>query len=320
MVTGTSSNGLSDRPTPPRHRFRVVRPLVLPLHRQRLGVAFNRRTLSWQVRSEMAALGIDDPVLLLSNPVAYLYAETVPHRRLAYLKLDEYTEFPGVEPDLVAPLESALLDAADVFCATARGLLTNGHAGGHYLPQGVDAELFAAVPLTPPAERTLGFFGIVGEWLDYPFIEQVVRACPDWTFEFLGPVWVEPGRLRELPNVHFRDAVTHSRLPAAVRHWSAAWLPFVINDHIRACNPIALREYLAAGLPALTTVFPEAQALGDLVALARDPEDVVDWLAKDVPQDDVPRRTARREAMKRETWRNRAAELRELLAADRTPG
>jgi hypothetical protein len=315
MVGSPASNGLQDRPAPPHHRFRVVRPLVLPVHQRRLGVAFNRRTIGRRVRAEMDKLGMREPMMLLSNPVAYLYAAGIPHARLAYLKLDEYTRFPGVEPGLVAPVEDALLQQADVFCATARGLLTNGHSGGHYLPQGVDVDLFASVPLTPPEGKTLGFFGIVGEWLDYPLIEKVVLACPDWTFEFLGPVHTQPGRLPELPNVRFRDAVPHSRLPVAVRHWSAAWLPFVINEHILACNPIALREYLAAGLPAATTTFPEAQALSEHVTLVDRCEDVVAWLTRTVPADDEHRRAARKEAMQRETWTNRAAELRTLLAA-----
>jgi hypothetical protein len=41
-----------------------------------------------------------------------------------------------------------------------------------------------------------------------------------------------------------------------------AILPFVVNRLTSAANPLKLREYLAAGLPVVTTDIPEARRLG----------------------------------------------------------
>jgi glycosyltransferase involved in cell wall biosynthesis len=46
-------------------------------------------------------------------------------------------------------------------------------------------------------------------------------------------------------------------LPAYCARFDAALLPFRINPMTRSINPIKLREYLAAGLPVVSTPLPE---------------------------------------------------------------
>jgi hypothetical protein len=47
-----------------------------------------------------------------------------------------------------------------------------------------------------------------------------------------------------------------------------AILPFVINELTLASNPLKLREYLAAGLPVVTTNIPEARRLAKHVLIS----------------------------------------------------
>ena len=63
----------------------------------------------------------------------------------------------------------------------------------------------------------------------------------------------------------------HEELPGYVQHWDVSLLPFRDTPQIRACNPLKLREYLAAGTPIAATPFPALAGFEDLVETGRTP-------------------------------------------------
>lgn len=88
-------------------------------------------------------------------------------------------------------------------------------------------------------------------------------------------------------------------------------IPFRSNELTRNSNPLKAREYLAAGLPVVSTAIPEVEMLG-LCRVAADAESFVRQVAAAL-EDPGPGR-ARSEAMRRETWEARLDEVRGHLA------
>jgi hypothetical protein len=293
-----------------------ITPLVLPWHLSPPAVAVNRHALGGQIRRACQAMGMNRANILTMNPMSRPYLPR-PFRRLVYLRLDEYSEMPGVDRAPTDSYEPQLMEEADLVYATARNLLPDAPAWrrkSHYLSQGVDHDHFAQVPLDPPHTRTLGFFGLIAEWLDFALIERVARRCPDWTLEFVGPVRHCPDHLRRLPNVRFLPASPYAKLPGVIGHWSAAWIPFQLNRLTASVNPLKLREYLAAGLPTLSTPLPEVASSGLEVAIVTCEREVQGQL-REIEQTDCPeRRTRRREAVRAESWAARAREVRESVS------
>ena len=66
-------------------------------------------------------------------------------------------------------------------------------------------------------------------------------------------------RLRALPNVHFLGRKPYAALPGYCKAFDVALLPFIKNELTENANPLKLREYLAAGLPVVSTDIPEAR-------------------------------------------------------------
>jgi glycosyltransferase involved in cell wall biosynthesis len=90
-------------------------------------------------------------------------------------------------------------------------------------------------------------------------------------------------------------------------------MPWQRNDWIRYCNPIKLKEYLALGLPVVTTEYPEIADDRDVVRVAADPDEFVRLIQatlEDGGPSDPERRRARVEP---ESWDARTAELLELM-------
>jgi len=293
----------------------IIQPKVIPWHLNRLAVSWNSRILRKVLIDECEKMGMKQPVILSATPVISQYASAIPHSKLAYLRLDVYERYPGCDPHLVLFTEENLYKAADKIFLTAKALFPPAHLHekSHYLPQGVDLENFKGVSLTPSREKVLGFFGTVSEWLDFDLIKKLALAMPDWTFEFIGKIDYLPVDIKALDNVCFLPQVPFSELSGYMSRWSAAWIPFVINELTVAVNPLKIREYLASGLPSVSTPLPEVEVLSAQVKISSSVDDIKGWLNDILESDTVARRENRRGSVESDSWKARANELRHML-------
>jgi len=250
-------------------------------------------------------------ILLTANPVVAYYCDVLEVDTIIYLRLDDYSQYPGCDPELVADAEAKMYAKADLIIATARSLLPLQPfaAKGRYLPQGVHTDAFSSVPIEPPRKPVLGFFGSVAEWLDFDLIESVATLASEWCLEFIGRPDFVPASLREHKNIKFIEPVPFDELSSRITHWTAAWIPFKINELTVSVNPLKVREYLAAGLPTHCTPLPEAQDLSEHVFLTSNAERIVAWLRRTLTEDSVELRQKRRASVAGETWKARAAAL-----------
>lgn len=229
-----------------------------------------------------------------------------------YLRLDDYPRLPGVDARLAEEAEQRMERLADVKAGTARALLRGDD--WLLLPQGVDVAHFARRPFSPGTAPVLGFFGLFAEWVDQRLVADVARRHPEWTLEFLGPQRVTPHpSLKALSNVRFRDPVPFARLPEETAHWRAAWVPFELSPLTVAVNPLKVREYLAAGLPAFSTPLPEVRGLPG-VHVGTTADAVGEFLERAMT-DTREASDARRAAMKHASWLSRARQLRAAVQA-----
>jgi glycosyltransferase involved in cell wall biosynthesis len=154
-----------------------------------------------------------------------------------------------------------------------------------------------------------GFYGALAPWIDLDLVAATARLLPHWRFLMIGPVQADVATLAALPNVTLLGPRPHAALPGYAQHWTAGLIPFRDTPQIRACNPLKLREYLAAGRPVVATPFP---ALAPYAAEAMVATDAAGFAAAlEAAQGDTALRAASRRALVAgETWASRAAEAR----------
>lgn len=105
----------------------------------------------------------------------------------------------------------------------------------------------------------------------------------------------------------------YAALPAYCKAFDVALLPFVKNELTENANPLKLREYLAAGLPVVSTDIPEAAALAAHgVWLAGAPDAFVARAREALAAGPGPDR-ARSESMARESWDHKVGDIENLL-------
>lgn len=160
----------------------------------------------------------------------------------------------------------------------------------------------------------IGFHGLVADWVDLKLMRFLALARPEWSFVFVGKLDTDTSVLQGLPDVHLLGRKDYEQLPAYCKGFDIAVLPFAINELTLAANPLKLREYLAAGLPVVSTAIPEAERLGGLIRIAHTPEEFLQQLDHLLAQGQRgPKLTISRQ-MDCESWDSKVAELSRLVA------
>jgi glycosyltransferase involved in cell wall biosynthesis len=300
----------------------VLAPLAVPLFGSDRIRAINGALLRAQVQVAMARLGFKNPISWSFLPAAAPVAGTLGEDLVVYHCVDEFTAFADTNGAQIAELEQRLLKRADLVITSAERLRANKVRHNPHtvlVRHGVDYTHFvkACDPATliPPElaalpKPVIGFFGLIADWVDLDAIAACARAFPQGSVALVGKVApdVNVSALKELRNVHFLGRRPYATLPAICRGFDVALMPFKINELTLNANPLKVREYLAAGLPVVSSDIPEVTQLG-LCRIARSSEDFPAQVAAALQESPGPNKE-RAEKIYPESWEARVEELR----------
>jgi glycosyltransferase involved in cell wall biosynthesis len=254
----------------------VVNPIMVPWFKP-LVRRFNRFSLLRKYRKLCLRHAITDPVLMTTFPYAVDFLKAVPDAIKVYYCVDDFLDYPGVNHADWARMEAELLEAVDGLVVTSRYLArkrVNDRPLLH-LPHGVDFDHFQVPPSAEPVPALealprpiVGFFGLISSWVDQDVIADLSEHFQDVSFVLLGRSEVGLDRLAGRRNVHCLGFVPYADLPRYARYFDVGLIPFVLNQLTRAVNPVKLMEYLALGLPVLSTRLPELETLTGPIRLA----------------------------------------------------
>ena len=259
----------------------ACQPFMLPFANWPGVRRFNTRSVVRKIRESLARLGLDNPILVTTVPNACDYVGKCGERKVIYYCVDDFSEWPGLEKDLVLRMEEDLIRKSDIMIATSEKLYRKLSTCGKptfLLTHGVDVEFFgqevaAEHPLlnTIPKPR-VGYFGLYDDRSDHELLSEVAQRMPDFSFVITGKVESDSLRQKRIPNIYFTGAIPYGELPAMVKGWEALMLPYVINELTEAISPLKLKEYLATGKPIVSTPVPEVLKLKEYVIIAETAE------------------------------------------------
>lgn len=244
-----------------------------------------------------------------------------------YYCVDAFGEFPGYDRALIERCERELMDQCDLVITTSPPLYETRrqwNARVHLVGHGVDhARLSRAVnePLPRPADLRglprpiLGFVGVIGEWVDLDLVAGLAGRLPEASVVMIGPEQTSRGPCAGLPNIHWLGNKAHDELPAYLRYFDVGLIPFRDVPLTYYANPIKLYEYLAAGVPVVSSPLPVIEPRAGMIWQADDVESTVRG-CRQAWNDNAPAaRQQRSQLMLAESWTVRLEQITEQIKA-----
>jgi len=267
----------------------VLSPLLVPGgHRH----AFTRSLNRWLIRAAVVRSTIQShfarPLVWTYHPCMLDAIQGMQIGQLLYHCVDDLAAVPGVDALTFRAAEAELLKRSNIVFTTSPTLqerCRQHNPNTHFLPNVVDTEHFGTAlepgPIPPDLasipEPRICYHGVLSDFkIDFQLLLDLARRKPEWSWVLIGeeregqksPLVAE---LKTLPNVHFLGYRPYAELPDYLRGMQVGLLPSLINDYTSAMFPMKYFEYLASGIPVVSTPLNFASAAGSGLLIADNP-------------------------------------------------
>lgn len=332
IVQAASSRFLASRQlsnSVPQTTLHFIAPRVKPFH----GAQF------WRRRNYRAlAAAIDDAwphdlrrtVLWIYNPsylaLEFLIQTAGQWERTVYDCVQRF-EFNRYYPPDIGEIDREIARRVNVVFADSRTIWEEKqrlNPAAHFVPQGVDVERFIweGANRTPPDELQhlkrpiLGYHGAWHQAFHADWVAAAVEAIPGSTFVFIGPTFgrEQPWR-RRCPSAVFLGPRDHARLGSYVNAFDVCLIPYRLDAHTEGVFPTKFFEYVATGLPMVSSDLPDLRVYDQWVALARTREEFIGRVKAAIHQ---PRRLPEfvRPFVEQQSWDRRVEHMLEVLVGE----
>jgi glycosyltransferase involved in cell wall biosynthesis len=290
----------ADDPWTPRREGRVTTftvPFLKPattraLYNAAAATAVGRAAIEWGAERwlsrRLRELGVDDdPVALVSNIYAPRALARLRKRMTFYDYNDSPFQFAGV-PTWARGYWERTEHMVDAFFAVSehyrRELAAQTSKPVTLLGNGVEFDHFAA-PRSEPADLAglprprIGYVGLLSHFLDFEVLEAIRRERRGGTLVLVGPGTPATDqaieRLRGQEGVAVLGPRAYEEVPAIMQALDVGVIPFRAQDrYVQGINPNKVYQYLAAGLPTVTTPVHDLDPVHPLLQFASGPSEM----------------------------------------------
>ncbi len=180
----------------------------------------------------------------------------------------------------------------------------------------LDPLLPIAAILTGIKKPVIGYFGAIERRIDYSLVRALLKSNPDKSFVFIGPV--DTYYLKEedyvTENLYLKEPVPYELMPAVLKGFDVAIIPFKKDEVSSHIFPLKLFEYLGSGRPVVSTDFnPDLKDFTmDTVPYCRNAAEFTNAL-ENALNDNKLLQQKRLAVAADNTWEHRIIEIKELL-------
>jgi UDP-galactopyranose mutase len=270
---------------------------------------------------------IDRYIVWFYTPMMLHWADGLQPLAVVYDCMDQLSAFRGAPAELLER-EKVLFERADLVFTGGQSLYEakrDQHSMAYAFPSSIDAVHFGkARDITGDvAEQTeiphprIGFAGVIDERSDLDLLASIADMRPTWSFVMIGPVVkIDESDLPRRKNIHYLGQKDYEDLPSILAGWDAAMMPFALNESTRYISPTKTPEYLAAGLPVVSTPITDVvRPYGEkgLVRIAATADEFVSALENAMADDRQQRRAEADEFLSHLSWDKTFLAMRDLI-------
>lgn len=249
----------------------LLSPLGIPFKQHLTFVSWiNQGLLRLRLSLFAWLTGFNKAIVWTYHPYIFGAIRKAEIEALIYHCVDDLSAVPGVDSLSFLAKEKVLLKKCDHVFVTNRQLLLKceqENSNVHYMSNVVDVDHFiqAHIDQAPPvkllkvSKPRLCYIGALSDYkIDFELLYSIASKRKDWSWILIGDeregqenTWFS--KLRQLKNVLCLGKVDYLELPLYMSGMDVGLLPTLVNDYTKSMFPMKYYEYLAAGLPVVST-------------------------------------------------------------------
>jgi glycosyltransferase involved in cell wall biosynthesis len=261
----------------------TAQPVYNAVAATRLGRAAIERAATRHLERMVAKLGLSPDVVMVSNVYAAGALAKLRRKLTVYDWNDSPFQFSGSPPWAREYWERTLAQVDVVFAVSEfyrRQLAAETGKPVILLGNGVEFDHFAQRRDEPDDLRDrprprVGYLGLLSHFLDFDLLEALRRAVGGGTLVLAGPGSpATEGRIAELVargHVARLGPRAYADAPATMQAFDVGVIPFRAQDpYVQGINPNKVYQYLASGIPVVTTPLLDLPAAPPMIQFASD--------------------------------------------------
>lgn len=294
----------------------------------RAAVKFNEGIVVKRLKKVIKHLNIKDYIYINSYNYTYpTFHQLIKPVLTVYHCVDPLVEEYQIRHGLIS--EDIVVKSVDLVICTSKQLRDSKkklNSNSFFIPnaanithsqKALDSQLPVAGILADIKKPVIGYFGNIERRIDYNLLSELLQQNPDKNFVFVGPIDIDylDHPVFKTPNISLKGAVPYEEMPAVLKGFDVAIIPFKKDDVSNAIFPLKLFEYLGSGRPVVSTDFniDLREFTGDTVNYCSSVAEFSEAL--NTALNDTADLQQKRLAVAAEnTWEHRILEIENLLA------
>ncbi|OYU66066.1 MAG: hypothetical protein CFE22_10790 [Cytophagaceae bacterium BCCC1] len=281
-------------------------------------LGLNSKILQNSILKAMQKLDINNPIILNAfQPAFGLKLLGKLHEKAAYYYCyDEMTEANWCKKHN-ANYEKEFLSKVKGAIVTSEGLKNTKskyQINTKMIQNGVEMELFDTKRTKPVKNNVVGYLGTIDNRMDVPALKDSIEKFPHLDFIFVGRITDDTvfKALENYKNVRFVGAKKPEELGFYLENMQVGIIPFVKNKFTKNIFPMKINQYLAFGIPVVSTDFANLDDFGDLIYQGSSNQ-FVEQLGRAVLEENDYKFNERISFSMSNSWKNKALELSNIL-------
>lgn len=235
-----------------------------------------------------------------------------------YYCYDDIASMKWVNKRSILEEELFIQKSKSVFCSSNKLVekCKKFNENVHLIENGVNTNTFIKHKNNKSYDNIIGYVGSIDDRLDIELLEHLFQSNTDFKFQFIGRVVDEEvkRKLIKHQNVELVPAVPPTLLPSYITKFKAGLIPFVRNQFTENIFPMKVNEYLALGVPVISTNFSDLSSLLNIIKIAENKNDFQDYLYREINNDSDIKRQKRIDFAKSQSWTNKALKMHAVLS------
>ncbi len=164
-------------------------------------------------------------------------------------------------------------------------------------------------------QKIIGYVGSIDDRLDYELIEYLIQKMHNVTFIFVGRIVDRSGEriLRKYNNVLLEGNQKVTMLPNYLSKFAVGIIPFLKNEFNKGIYPLKINEYLAAGLPIVSTDFGDLTEFESVIKISESKQQFFEMIVEELDSDTIDKKYNRLQIAEANSWEQRANEISDII-------